>query len=77
MHFWLITGDKKWIVYKNVKRKQSWSGRDEPAQSKHIESWYPSKESDALCLVLLEKNSFFFSCYQTTKRLIQMCIATN
>jgi histone-lysine N-methyltransferase SETMAR len=29
----IITGDEKWIVYNNVKRKRSWSRRDEPAQS--------------------------------------------
>ncbi|EZA60174.1 hypothetical protein X777_15111 [Ooceraea biroi] len=29
----MITGDEKWIVYNNVKRKRSWSKRDEPAQS--------------------------------------------
>ncbi|XP_026825440.1 histone-lysine N-methyltransferase SETMAR-like, partial [Ooceraea biroi] len=29
----IITGDEKWIVYDNVKRKRSWSRQDEPAQS--------------------------------------------
>lgn len=29
----IITGDKKWVVYNNVKRKRSWSRKDEPAQS--------------------------------------------
>ncbi|CAK9826900.1 Histone-lysine N-methyltransferase SETMAR [Anthophora retusa] len=29
----IITGDEKWIVYNNVKRKRSWSKKDEPAQS--------------------------------------------
>ncbi|EZA56270.1 Histone-lysine N-methyltransferase SETMAR [Ooceraea biroi] len=28
-----ITGDEKWIVYSNVKRKRWWSKRDEPAES--------------------------------------------
>ena len=29
----IITGDEKWVVYNNVKRKRSWSKKDEPAQS--------------------------------------------
>ncbi|XP_035725547.1 histone-lysine N-methyltransferase SETMAR-like [Vespa mandarinia] len=29
----IITEDEKWIVYNNVKRKRSWSKKDEPAQS--------------------------------------------
>ncbi|GFS73318.1 hypothetical protein TNCV_4711981 [Trichonephila clavipes] len=27
----IITGDEKWVVYNNVKRKRSWSKKDEPA----------------------------------------------
>ncbi|XP_035740254.1 histone-lysine N-methyltransferase SETMAR-like [Vespa mandarinia] len=29
----IITEDEKWVVYNNVKRKRSWSRKDEPAQS--------------------------------------------
>ncbi|XP_035222849.1 histone-lysine N-methyltransferase SETMAR-like [Stegodyphus dumicola] len=29
----IITGDEKWVVYNNVKRKRLWSRKDEPAQS--------------------------------------------
>nr|APL98298.1 putative DD34D transposase [Bactrocera tryoni] len=29
----IVTGDEKWVVYKNVKRKRSWSKKDEPAQT--------------------------------------------
>lgn len=29
----IITGDEKWVVYNNVKRKRSWSKKDKPAQS--------------------------------------------
>ncbi|EZA56424.1 Histone-lysine N-methyltransferase SETMAR [Ooceraea biroi] len=29
----MITGDEKWIVYNNVKRKRSWSKRDEHAEA--------------------------------------------
>ncbi|XP_018350293.1 PREDICTED: histone-lysine N-methyltransferase SETMAR-like [Trachymyrmex septentrionalis] len=29
----IITGDEKWVVYNNVKRKRSWSKKHEPAQS--------------------------------------------
>ncbi|KAL6419691.1 hypothetical protein ACFW04_014569 [Cataglyphis niger] len=26
----VVTGDKKWIIYNNVKRKRSWGKRNEP-----------------------------------------------
>ncbi|KAJ0184406.1 hypothetical protein K1T71_000829 [Dendrolimus kikuchii] len=29
----ITTGDNKWVVYNNVKRKRSWSKKDEPAQT--------------------------------------------
>ncbi|GFW15923.1 histone-lysine N-methyltransferase SETMAR [Trichonephila clavipes] len=29
----IITGDEKWDAYNNVKRKRSWSKKDEPAQT--------------------------------------------
>ena len=29
----IITGDGKWVVCNNVKRKRSWSKKDEPAQT--------------------------------------------
>ncbi|KAG6795545.1 Ammar1 transposase [Apis mellifera caucasica] len=29
----LITGDEKWVVYNNIKRKRSWSRPREPAQT--------------------------------------------
>jgi len=29
----IITGDEKWVVYNNVKRKRLWSKKDEPARS--------------------------------------------
>jgi len=29
----MITGDEKWIVYNNVKRKQSWSRRGDSPQT--------------------------------------------
>ena len=29
----IVTGDEKWFVYNNVKRKRSWSKKDEPAQT--------------------------------------------
>jgi [histone H3]-lysine36 N-dimethyltransferase SETMAR len=28
----IITGDEKWIVYNNIKRKRSWNKKDEPLQ---------------------------------------------
>ncbi|GFX82635.1 hypothetical protein TNCV_1193101 [Trichonephila clavipes] len=30
---WMVTGDEKWITYDNSGRKQSWSKRDEAAQT--------------------------------------------
>ena len=29
----MITGDEKWVVYNNIKRKRSWSKPCEPAQT--------------------------------------------
>ena len=29
----IVTGDEKWLVYNNVKRKTTWSKKDEPAQT--------------------------------------------
>lgn len=29
----IVTGDEKWVVYNNVKRKRSWSKKDEPPQT--------------------------------------------
>jgi len=29
----IVTGDEKWVTHDNVKRKRSWSNRDEPAQT--------------------------------------------
>jgi len=29
----IITRDEKWVIYNNVKRKRSWSKKDEPTQS--------------------------------------------
>ena len=28
-----VPGDEKWVTYNNVKRKRSWSNRDEPVQT--------------------------------------------
>ncbi|XP_046819198.1 histone-lysine N-methyltransferase SETMAR-like [Vespa crabro] len=39
----IITGDEKWIVYNNVKRKRSWS-KKKWIGSKHFQSQYPSKK---------------------------------
>jgi len=30
---WMITGDKKWIVYNNVQRKKPWRKKDKPPQT--------------------------------------------
>ena len=30
---YIVTGDENWVVYNNVKRKRSWSRKDEPAQT--------------------------------------------
>ena len=51
----IITGDEKWIIYNRVKRKRSWSRKEEPSQS----TANSSKEGDALCMVRLERNYIF------------------
>ncbi|GFV85190.1 histone-lysine N-methyltransferase SETMAR [Trichonephila clavipes] len=45
----IITGDEKWVVYNNVKRKRSWSNKDEPAQTISKED-IQQKKGDAVCL---------------------------
>ncbi|GFV49657.1 histone-lysine N-methyltransferase SETMAR [Trichonephila clavipes] len=46
----IITGDEKLVVYNNVKRKRSWSKKDEPAQTISKADIH-QKKSDAVCLV--------------------------
>ena len=53
----LITGDEKWVVYNNIKRKR-WSRPREPAQTT-IKSWYSSKEGFVISLVGLQRNCLF------------------
>ncbi|XP_026830642.1 histone-lysine N-methyltransferase SETMAR-like [Ooceraea biroi] len=40
----IVTGDEKWIVYKNVERKRSWGERDERGKP-HQSKTYTQKES--------------------------------
>ncbi|GFW48364.1 histone-lysine N-methyltransferase SETMAR [Trichonephila clavipes] len=47
----ITTGDEKWVVCNNVKRKRSWSKKDEPALSNHFQSRCSPKKGDAVCLV--------------------------
>ena len=67
----IITGDEKWVVYNNVKRKRSWSKKDEPTQSTSKADIHQKK-------VMLSvwwdfKGIIFFSFYRTTQRSILKC----
>lgn len=63
----IITGDEKWVVYNNVKRKRSWSKKDEPAQT-----IFKADKKRWCCLFgEILKESFFFSFYRITQRLIR------
>lgn len=46
----IITGDEKWVVYNNVKRKRSWSKKDEPAQTISKADIH-QKKGETVCLV--------------------------
>ena len=50
----IVTGDEKWVVYNNVKRKRSWSKKDQPAQSTSKADIH--QKSDAICLVGFQRN---------------------
>ena len=54
----LITGDEKWVVYNNIKRKRSWSRPREPTQTTN-KSWYSSKEGFVISLMGLQRNCLF------------------
>ncbi|GFU92957.1 histone-lysine N-methyltransferase SETMAR [Trichonephila clavipes] len=47
----IITGDEKWVVYNNVKRKRSWSKKDEPAQTISKADIHHKKKDYAVCLL--------------------------
>ena len=52
-----ITGDEKWIVYNNIKRKRSWSRPCEPAQT--TSKAYSSKEDFVISLMGSQRNCLF------------------
>lgn len=62
----IVTGDKKWIIYDNVKRKRSRSNR-ESAQA----NIYQKK------VMFSDRNFFFLSFYLTIVQLIWKCTAIN
>ena len=72
---WIITGDKKWIVYNNVNRKRSWSKHDEPAQTISKAELHQKR----LCCQFggITKVLCILSCFQTTERSTQMFTAKN
>lgn len=39
----IITGDEKWILYNNVRRKRSWGKRDEQPSTTAVKSFHPKK----------------------------------
>jgi len=40
---WIITGNKKWIVYNNVQRKRSWRKKDKPPRTTPKQNIYAKK----------------------------------
>jgi len=56
----IITGDEKWVVYNNVKRKRSWSKKDEPAQSTSKVDIHQKKVILNICLGF-QRNHFFLA----------------
>ncbi|CAH2092131.1 unnamed protein product [Euphydryas editha] len=65
----IITEDEKCVVYNNVKRKRSWSKKDEPAQTISKADFHQKK-------VMLSvwwdfKGIVFFNFYWITQRLIR------
>lgn len=65
----IITGDEKWVVYNNVKRKRSWSKKDEPAQT--ISKADIHQKKVMLSVWWDFKGIVFFSFYRITQRLIR------
>jgi len=68
----IITGDEKWVVYNNVKRKRSWSKKDEPAQSTSKADIHQKK---VMLSVWWDFKGivFFLSFYRTIQRSILKC----
>ncbi|XP_025264307.1 histone-lysine N-methyltransferase SETMAR-like [Camponotus floridanus] len=60
----IITGDEKWVVYNNVKRKRSWTKKDEPAQSTSKADIH--KKKVMLSISWDFKGIVFLSFYRTT-----------
>lgn len=65
----IITGDEKWVVYNNVKRKRSWSRKDEPAQS--ISKANIHQKKVMLSVWWDFKGVVFWSFYRITQQLIR------
>ena len=68
----IISGDEKWVVYNNLKRKKSCI--DEPAQSV---SKANIRQKKLMLSVWRDFKGFFFSYYRTTQLLIRKSIAIN
>jgi len=68
----IITGDEKWVVYNNVKRKRSWSKKDELTQSTSKADIHQKK---VMLSVWWDFKGivFFLSFYRTTQRSILKC----
>ena len=57
----LVTGDKKWILYENPKRKRSWSQRNQPPQRCAKSGLHPRKV--LLCVWWDYKGILYFELY--------------
>ncbi|KAK1137358.1 hypothetical protein K0M31_001870 [Melipona bicolor] len=71
----LVTGDEKWIVYKNVTRKRSWVKQDQPAQTTSNQRFTKKR----LCCQsggITKEFCILNSCHRT-KQSIQMCMLNN
>ena len=72
----VITGDEKWIVCGDIERKESWSKRDEPAQST-LKAEKIIKGRLRCQFRRIGKGSCFLNCFRGMKRLIRACTVDN
>ncbi|XP_026823949.1 histone-lysine N-methyltransferase SETMAR-like [Ooceraea biroi] len=71
----IVTGDEKWIVYKNVERKRSWGKRDEPPQTTPKQTIHTKKSYCAFGGI--GKESYIMNCFHKIKQLIRRSTVPN
>jgi [histone H3]-lysine36 N-dimethyltransferase SETMAR len=67
----IITGDEKWVVYNNIKRKRSWNKKNEPVQNTLKADIH--QKTMMLSVWRYFKGIVFFSVCRTTQRSILKC----